>query len=62
MASLRTYETEVVFEAHRTFNVRAEGEDEARSVSVAEFRDWYAEQYDAAPSASELDVYVEDVT
>jgi hypothetical protein len=57
MASLRTYETEVVFEVHRTFCGRAEGEDEARSVAIREFREWFAEQYDVAPSASELDVY-----
>jgi hypothetical protein len=62
MASVRTYETEVVFEVHRAFSARAEGEDEARTLAIREFRDWYVEQYDAAPSASELDVFVEEVT
>lgn len=62
MSSLRRYEVEVVFEVRQTLGFYVESETDAKILAVAEFRDWFAESYDAAPSASELDVFVEEVT
>ena len=61
MSLRRKYAVEVVFEIRRTEGFFVESEAEARSMAVSEFRDWFAEVYDAAPSASELDVFVEEV-
>jgi len=62
MSLSRKYSVEVIFEVRRTLGFCAESEADAKTLAVAEFRDWFAETYDAAPSASELDVFVEEVT
>jgi len=63
MSTLRHYEVEVIFEVRRTFGFCVEGESDAKTLAVAEFRDWFMESYDdRAPSASELDVFVEEFT
>jgi len=61
MSPWRRYETEVVFQTQRGWNFSAESEDDAARMAVALFRDWFAEEYDAAPPGSELDVVVEEV-
>jgi len=62
MSLRRKYSVEVVFEIRREYGFCAESESDAKSMAVSEFRDWFIEAYDTAPSTSELDVYVEEVT
>jgi len=61
MSALRKYEVEVTFEMRRTFAIGAEDEDAAESFAVQQFRADFADAFDAAPSASDLDVYVQEV-
>lgn len=61
MSTCRKYEVEVIFEVRQTLGFFVESEADAKALAVAEFRDWFVESYDAAPSASELDVFVEEV-
>jgi len=62
MSLRRKYSVEVVFEIRREYGFCVESEADAKALAVTEFRDWFVEAYDAAPSASELDVFVEEVS
>jgi len=62
MSLRRKYQVEVVLEIRRTFGYCVESESDAENLAVAEFRDLFAEEYDVSPSASELDIFVEEVT
>lgn len=61
MSRLGRYTVEITLEIRHTVDVRAESEIDATAMAVSEFRDWFAENYDAAPSTSELDIFVEEL-
>jgi len=63
MSLLRKYEVEVTFEMRRSVTVGAETEEDAARLGVESFRDEFADTFEAsAPSSSELDVLVLELT
>lgn len=62
MSNLRRFEVEVVFEMRKTYYIGAADTAAAKDFGVKGFRNEFAEAYEAvAPSASELEVFADEL-